>query len=98
MGKTHTVAEKKIPNNLEQYADLIGVWIKSLEVINNLHVNAEKAGIMPEDMMQRCSVIKEHLKNVMKLHVDQLFSVLELLPKDFKGAESLKKITKKIKS
>lgn len=95
MPKNLPVTEKKIPNSLEQYAPLIGIWIDSLCTINNLHVNAEKAGIMPEHMMQNCSVIKEHLKNIMKLHVDQLFYALELLPKDFKGSQELNKMIKK---
>jgi hypothetical protein len=95
MAKSTIKAVKKIPNSLEEYAPLIGVWIESLVTINNLHVNAERAGIMPEHMMQNCSVIKEHLKNLMKLHADQLFYALELLPKEFTGSEALAKLIKK---
>jgi hypothetical protein len=89
-----TYADAKNMKNLEQYAVALIVGMFSLKTLEDFQLRAIEIGIMPEDLNCRANTILWDMKRILKLYRDQLESVLELLPVDFKVdmiIENLKK-------
>ena len=90
----HTFVDVKSLRNLEDYAVLLESSKITLLTLYNIHVRAIEIGILKEDMIERVNTILWDTKRQLKMYIDQLEAVKELLPSKFNPKKQLKRLVK----
>lgn len=80
----HTYVDLKNLKSLEELIVYLASNRITLQTLHSIQMRALTIGIMTEDQCQRAGLIIQDLENMDKLYLDQMYSVFELLPEDFK--------------
>jgi len=90
-----TYVDSKSLKTLEDYAQSLLEGILSLKTLESFHIKAVEIGILPDDLSCRANTIIWDLRRDIKLYMEQLSSVLELVPDDFNEHSMIDKLKKR---
>ncbi len=78
--------------NLEDYACALGLAIIYFRVFKQHHIEAYKAGILPEDLQERLNVLVWDIDRMIRLYNLQIKDTVELLPDNIDFESNMNKL------